>query len=324
MAAGLPAVGSFEEVARRWHALRAPDWAPSYSTKIIARLEGKAFPYIGARPIGEIQPPELLAVLRRCEEAGIVETAHRVRDTCAEVFMFAVSEGIAQSNPARDLARALRTHTTRHIASITEPLRFGELLRAIAGYRGTPVVKAGLSLAALVFLRPGQELREARWDEFDLGNATWSVPAARMKRRKAGKENGPDHIVPLSRQAVAVLEELWPLTGRQPLVFQGLRNREKPMSENTLNAALDSLGFSAGEHRAHGFRASARTMLAERLAIAPEVIEAQLAHAVPDALGRAYNRTTFMTQRRDLMQRWADYLDQLRDGAQVLPLRSAA
>jgi integrase len=322
-AAGLPALGTFEEVARRWHALRSPDWAATYSTKIIARLEGKVFPYIGARPIREIQPPELLKILRRCEEAGIVETAHRVRDTCSEVFRFAVSEGIADSDPARDLAGALRKHTTKHIASITDPQRFGELLRAIASYRGTPVVKAGLTLAALVFLRPGQELREARWSEFDLDAGVWLVPASRMKRGKAGKENGPDHIVPLSRQAVEVLEEIRPLTGHQPLVFQGLRNREKPMSENTLNAALDSLGFSSVEHRAHGFRASARTMLAERLGIAPEVIEAQLAHSVPDALGRAYNRTQFLDQRRALMTQWADYLDQLREGAKVLPLKAA-
>ena len=321
--AGLPAVGTFEEVARRWHALRSPDWAATYSDKIIARLEAKVFPYVGARPVSEIQPPELLKILRRCEEAGIVETAHRVRDTCSEVFRFAVSEGIANSDPARDLAGALRKHTTRHISSITDPVRFGELLRAIATYRGTPVVKAGLALAALVFLRPGQELREARWEEFDLDAGLWMVPASRMKRGKAGKSNGPDHAVPLSRQAIEVLEEIRPLTGHQPWVFQGLRNREKPMSENTLNAALDSLGFGSAEHRAHGFRASARTMLAERLGIAPEVIEAQLAHAVPDALGRAYNRTQYLEQRRALMTQWADYLDQLRAGAKVLPIKVA-
>jgi integrase len=151
--AGLPAINSFEHVARRWFELRSPDWAPTYSNKIIARLEGKVFPYIGARPISDIQPPELLIILRRCEAAGIVETAHRVRDTCSEVFRFAVAEGIATSDPARDLAGALRKHTTRHIASITDPARFGELLRAMAGYRGTPVVKAALTLAALVFLR---------------------------------------------------------------------------------------------------------------------------------------------------------------------------
>ncbi|WP_298231909.1 integrase arm-type DNA-binding domain-containing protein [uncultured Azohydromonas sp.] len=323
-AAGEPLPGSFEEVARRWHALRSHEWAPSYADKIIARLQGKVFPYIGARPVVDIKPPELLALLRRCEAAGIVETAHRVRDTCSEVFRFAVAEGLAESDPARDLAGALRRHTTKHIASITDPARFGELLRAIAGYRGTPVVKAALNLAALVFLRPGEELRCARWEEFDLAAGTWLVPADRMKRRQAGKLYGPDHLVPLSRQAVDILRELQPLTIRSGLVFQGERDRGKPISNNTLNAALDSLGFTSAEHRAHGFRASARTMLHERLRVAPEVIEAQLAHAVPDALGRAYNRTTFEEQRRDLMQTWADYLDRLRAGAEVVPLRGAA
>lgn len=310
--AGLPGPGTFEHVARRWHALRSPDWAESYSEKIIGRLEGKVFPYIGTRPVSEVQPPELLKLLRRCEDAGIVETAHRVRDSCSEVFRFAVAEGLASSDPARDLARALRKHTTKHIPSITDPTRFGELLRAIAGYRGTPAVKACLSLAALVFLRPGSELRGARWQEFDLDAGTWHVPAERMKRGQHGKANGPAHLVPLSPQAVAILREIHPLTGSGPLVFPGVRSREKPISENTLNAALNALGFDSAEHRAHGFRASARTMLAERLNFPVEVIEAQLAHAVPDALGKAYNRTQFLDQRRIMMTAWADYLDRLR------------
>lgn len=321
--AGLPSLDSFEHVARRWHELRSPDWAPSYSNKVIARLKGKVFPYIGRRHVSDIQPPELLAILRRCEADGVIDTAHRVRDTCSEVFRFAVAEGIATSDPARDLARALRKHTTKHIASITEPARFGELLRAIAGYKGTPVVKAALTLAALVFLRPGQELRAARWDEFDLDTGTWMVAAGRMKRGKEGKANGPDHMVPLSRQAVEVLREIQPLTGDGPLVFRGLRHHDKPISENTLNAALDALGFDRTMHRAHGFRASARTMLQERLGVAREAIEAQLAHTVPDALGRAYNRTQYLEQRRDLMVMWADYLDRLRDGATVVPLKVA-
>lgn len=237
--------------------------------------------------------------------------------------MYAIAEGSVTTNPARDLARALSKHTTKHIASVTDPKRFGELLRAIHGYHGTPIVKAALSLAALVFLRPGAELRCARWDEFDLDTATWEVPSERMKREKEGKANGPDHTVPLSSQAVEVLRELYPLTKHSPLVFQGTRNKDKPISENTLNAALDSLGFSSAEHRAHGFRASARTMLSERLNFPPEVIEAQLAHSVPDALGRAYNRTQFLEQRRAMMQSWADYLDRLRAGAEVLLFKAA-
>lgn len=323
-AAGQPVPGTFEHIARRWHAQRTPEWAASYANKIIGRLEGKVFPFIGARPVTEITPPELLVILRRLEAEGIVETAHRVRDTMSEVFRFAVAEGLATSDPARDLAGALRKHNTKHIASITDPTRFGELLRAIDAYRGTPIVRAALKLAALVFLRPGAELRQARWDEFDLDAGTWLVASIRMKRGKDGKLNGHDHLVPLSRQAVEVLRELQLFTGNSQLVFRGERHRDKPISENTLNAALDALGFTSAEHRAHGFRASARTMLHERCKVDPAVIEAQLAHAVPDALGDTYNRTTFVDERRPMMQLWADYLDRLREGAQVITLPARA
>lgn len=322
-AAGEPLPGTFEHVARRWHNQRTPEWAPSYANKVIGRLEGKVFPHIGARPVADIQPPELLAILRRLESEGIVETAHRVRDTMSEVFRFAVAEGLTTSDPARDLARALRKHTTKHLASITDPARFGELLRAVDTYRGTPIVRSALKLAALVFLRPGAELRQARWEEFDLDAGTWLVPAGRMKRGKDGKANGPDHLVPLSRQAVEVLRDLQKFTGSSALVFRGERHRDKPISENTLNAALDAMGFTNTEHRAHGFRASARTMLHERCKIDPAVIEAQLAHAVPDALGKTYNRTQFVDDRRQMMQTWADYLDRLREGAQVLSFKAA-
>lgn len=314
-AAGQQLPGSFEHVARRWFALRQTEWAARYASKIIGRLENHAFPRLGARPVAQIQPPELLELLRRCEASGTVETAHRLRDTCSQVFRFAITEGLATTDPARDLAGALRQHTTRHLAAITDPKRFGALLLAVDAYPGTPVVRAALQLAALVFLRPGQELRAAMWAEFDLDGATWVVPAERLKRRKEGKANGPDHLVPLSRQAVAILRELQPLTVQSGYVFQGIRRRRQPISENTLNAALDTLGFTSAQHRAHGFRASARTMLHERLHIDPNVIEAQLAHSVPDALGRAYNRTSFAQQRRTLMQQWADYLDTLRQAA---------
>ena len=321
--AGLPALGSFEEVARSWFDVQRSDWAATYANKVIRRLELYAFPYIGRRPVGEITPPELLAVLRRLEARGVVETAHRVRDTCSQVFRFAVAEGRVTSDPARDLAGALRTHQTKHIPAITEPARFGELLRAIDGCRGIPATREGLKLAALLFLRPGAELRAAEWSEFDLDAALWSVPASRMKRRKHAKENGPPHLVPLPRQAVEILRELRRLTGHQRFVFQGVRDRSKTISENTLNAALSALGFGPDEMRMHGFRAAARTMLAERLNFDDKVIEAQLAHAVPDALGRAYNRTQFVEQRRAMLQTWADYLDKLRTGAQVIPIRAA-
>ncbi len=321
--AGLPALGSFEEVARSWFEVQRSDWAATYANKVIRRLELYVFPYIGRRPVGEITPPELLAVLRRLESRGVVETAHRVRDTCSQVFRFAVAEGRVTSDPARDLAGALKTHQTKHIPAITDPARFGELLRSIDGCRGIPATREGLKLAALLFLRPGAELRAAEWSEFDLDAALWTVPATRMKRRKHAKENGPPHLVPLPRQAVEILRELRRLTGHQQFVFQGVRDRSKTISENTLNAALSALGFGPAEMRMHGFRAAARTMLAERLNFDDKVIEAQLAHAVPDALGRAYNRTQFVEQRREMLQTWADYLDKLRTGAQVIPIRAA-
>jgi integrase len=198
----LPLAGSFEEVARAWFETRRGEWAPSYANKVIRRLEAEVFPHVGRRSIADVSPPELLAMLRKLEARGVVETAHRVRETCSLVFRFAVAEGRIASDPARDLAGALKNHQTRHIPAITDPVRFGELLRAIDTYRGTAVVRAALKLAALVFLRPGAELRAAQWSEFDLEAGLWRVPAERMKRRKHGKENGPDHLVPLSRQAV--------------------------------------------------------------------------------------------------------------------------
>jgi integrase len=323
LASGEALPGTFEAVARAWLEIRQGEWAPRYFDKIKARLENDVFPYIGAKPVAEVTPPDLLTLLRRIEGRGAIESARRVRETCSLVFRFAVAEGKLTSDPARDLAGALKSHTTRHIPAITDPLRFGELLRSIDAYRGTHAVRTALQLAALVFLRPGSELREARWDEFDLDAGTWLVPAARMKRRKDGKENGPPHLVPLSRQAVALLRELQPLTGRGAYLFPGVRHRGEPMSENTLNAALDAMGYTGAEHRAHGFRSSARTMLHERLNLPTEAIEAQLAHSVPDALGRAYNRTEFIEQRRLMMQVWADFLDCLRKGAQVLPFKAA-
>ena len=211
----------------------------------------------------------------------------------------------------------MRPVQTRHLAAITDPKRTGELLRSIDDYRGQPVTRAALKLAPLVFQRPG-ELRQAEWSEIDLDEATWTIPPHRMKRSKDGKAAGPSHIVPLSTQAVAALLELKPLTGHGRYVFPSLRTGERPMSDNAVLSALRRMGYPKDEMSGHGFRAMARTMLAERLDVAESVIEAQLAHSVPDALGRAYNRTEFIAQRRRMMQAWADYLDTLRrDGARA-------
>lgn len=321
--AGLPPVDSFEAVAREWHETRKGEWSASYAGKILDRLVADVFPYVGARPVGAITPPELLKVLRRIESRGVIETAHRARENCSQVFRFAVATGRAERDPAQDLKDALRKPDVKHFAAITDPKRMGELLRACDAYAGTPVVRTALRLAPMLLLRPG-ELRHAQWSEIDLDAATWTVPAHRMKREKAGKMAGPPHVVPLPTQAVEAFRDLQPLTGASPYVFRGERHHDRPMSENTVNAALRAMGFPADEVTGHGFRASARTMLAERLNVDESVIEAQLAHSVKDSLGRAYNRTQFLEQRRTMMQQWADYLDRLRKGAEVVPLHNRA
>ncbi len=313
-AAGLPEQDSFEHVAREWFEARRQDWAPSYGNKILRRLEVDVFPYIGRCSPAEITPPKLLEVLRRVESRGVVETAHRALENCSQIFRFAVASGLAVSNPARDLKDALKKPKAKHFPAILDPKRLGELLRAIAGYGGTPVVRAALHLAPMVLLRPG-ELRFAQWEEFDLDAAVWKVPAARMKQSVEGKATGKPHVVPLSRQAVEVLRELLPLTGPTGFVFRGERHHDRAMSENTVNAALRAMGFPKDEVTGHGFRATARTMLDEVLGVAPAVIEAQLAHSVKDSLGSAYNRTEFLGKRKDMMQLWADHLDALRLGA---------
>ncbi len=310
-AAGLPTLDSFEHVAREWYDVRRGDWAESYGVKILGRLVADVFPYIGARAIAQIDPPELLKVLRRIEERGVVETAHRALENCGQVFRYAVATGRAVSNPARDLKDALRKPVVQHFPAITDPKRLGDLLRACDGYQGTHVVRTALKIAPMVLLRPG-ELRHARWEEIDLKAALWTVPAARMKRKKAGKLHGAPHLVPLSKQAVKALGELQPLTGRGAYVFPGERSHDRPMSDAAINAALRAMGFGQDEVTAHGFRATARTIMVERLGVDESVIEAQLAHAVKDSLGRAYNRTEFRVERTAMMQKWANYLDALR------------
>ncbi|WP_399681613.1 tyrosine-type recombinase/integrase [Xenophilus sp.] len=280
--AGLPKIDSFEHVAREWFALRRAEWADLYASKVIARLEANVFPYIGGRPIAEIGPAELVAVLRRIEERGVIETAHRVHVSIGQVFRYAIATGRALSNPARDLKDVLKKAVVRHFPAITDPKRLGELLRAIDGYRGTPVVRTALRLAPLVFVRPG-ELRKARWEEFDLDAGMWTVPAVRMKRKREAKLNGEPHLVPLARQAVEILQDLQPLTGGSPYVFRGERHHDRPMSDAAVNAALRAMDFSGEEVTGHGFRATARTIMVEQLGIPEAVIEAQLAHAVKDA-----------------------------------------
>jgi integrase len=327
--AGLPGTGTFEFVAREWLATQhEAKVSPRHSARTRIRLEQDAFPWLGRRDIAQIEPPELLACLRRVEARGAIETAHRIKDACGQVFRYGIAIGACQRNPAADLRDALKPVQTRHHAAITDPTQTGALLRDVMAYRGHPITRAALQLSALLLLRPG-ELRHMQWSWLDLDGALLTVPSEVMKRKKADKADGPPHLVPLAPQAVAVLRELWPITGLgvdgQPkqFVFPSLLTGERCMSENTVRGALRRMGYTNDDMTAHGFRAMARTLIAERLNVTPEVIEAQLAHAVADSLGRAYNRTQYLDQRRVMMAQWADYLDRLRDGAQVLPFKAA-
>ena len=308
------ATNSFEAVAREWHAtIHVAQVSSGHAARTLIRLEQDVFPWLGRLPISEIKAPQLLQATRRVEARGAIETAHRVLQACGQVFRYAIATGRAERDPTPDLRGALKPVLVQHMAAITDPERVGELLRAIESYKGMPMTRAALQLAPLVFVRPG-ELRKAEWSEFDLGAAVWRIPAARMKRTKQEKLSGAAHVVPLSRQALAVVRELQPLTGHGRYLFPSPRTGERPMSDNGVLSALRRMGFPSDEMTGHGFRAMARTLLAERLNVDEAVIEAQLAHAVRDSLGRAYNRTEFLEQRRNMLQMWADYLDKLRDG----------
>ena len=307
---------SFEVVAREWFAKFKPNWVEAHSDKVIRRLERDVFPWIGGDPIAEVRAPDLLACLRRVESRGTVETAHRALQSCGQIFRYAVATGRAERDPSGDLRGALSTVKGTHLASIIEPTAVGGLLRACDDYQGSFVTKCALRLAPLVFVRPG-ELRKAEWMEIDLERAEWNIPAERMKMREP-------HLVPLSTQAVAILRELQALTGGRRYVFPGARTNGRPMSDNAVLAALRRMGFAKDEMSGHGFRAMARTILDEVLGVRPDFIEHQLAHAVRDPNGRAYNRTAHLTERRKMMQQWADYLDKLKSGAKVIPIRGNA
>ncbi len=313
---------SFEAVAREWHTKRKHEWVESHAKTILSRLEKDVFPWLGSLPIAEIDTPEVLAVLHRIEERGALGTVRKVKQYCGRIFKYAISCGKRKSfDPCSVLDDSLASlPPAKHFAAIVKPEEVGALMRAIEGYGGSHIVRCALKLHGLSFLR-SSELRQAKWDEIDLDNALWVIPAERMKGKKGYKV---EHHVPLSRQAVKVLRDLHPLTGhnRSGLVFPGQRSHDRPISENTINSALRRLGYSKDEMTAHGFRAMARTLLDEKLKVRVEVIEMQLAHKVRDMHGKAYNRTSFMHERIEMMQQWADYLDSLRDGAKVVSLAS--
>jgi integrase len=306
---------TFEAIAREYLELKSKSLSARTYDKKLGRFEAFAFPFIGKLPITSIAAPQLLAALRRIEERGNHETAHRVRAECGEVFRYAIATGRAERDPTGDLRGALAPVVVRNHAAITEPIKIGQLLRAIDGYQGQPATEYALKLLPLVFVRPG-ELRAAEWSEFDLETAEWRIPGSRMKMREP-------HIVPLSRQAVALLRDLQPLTGAGRYLFPSLRGGDRPISNNTLNASLRRLGYTGDEMVSHGFRSMASTCLNEQ-DWHPDLIELQLAHAERSKVRAAYNRASRLGERRKMMQAWADYLDTLRAGAEVIPIRRTA
>jgi integrase len=309
------AVGStFEAVSTEWMASQRKKLAPATFAKSQWLLD-QVMPWLGARPIGEIEPPELLAALKRIEARGANETAHRTKDKCGQVFRYAIAHGMATRDPSADLRGALAPIVRTSRAAITEPAKVGALLRALDGYGGQHVTRCALRLAPLLFVRPG-ELRAMEWAELDLDAAEWRIPAHRMKMREA-------HVVPLALQAMVILRELQPLTGRGRYCFPSLRAAAAPMSENTINAALRALGYDKVTMTGHGFRAMASTCLNE-LGWQPDVIERQLAHAERNKVRAAYNRAAYMAERQRMMQAWADYLEGLRAGTKVVPIKRKA
>ncbi len=311
----LATANTFEAIAREWLPLQEKKLAKSTYAKAVWTFETLVFPYIGSHPITKLGAMDVLKVLKRIEGRGIHETAHRTRQRCAQVFRYAVQTGRAERDPTVDLKGALAPVVSEHHASITEPKRIGELLRAIDGYTGHFVTAYALKLAPLLFVRPG-ELRHAEWTEFDLDSAEplWRIPAEKMKM-------GEQHVVPLSTQALVLLRELHSVSGRGWYVFPSVRSGSRPMSDNTVNAALRRMGYTTEEMTGHGFRSLASTCLNEQ-GYHPDLIELQLAHAERNQVRAAYNKAQRLPERRKMMEAWADYLDSLRDCANITPINS--
>ncbi|GHT87698.1 integrase [Betaproteobacteria bacterium] len=310
------AANSFEVVARRWHDTKKGGWTEKYAAKVLATLERDVFPWIGGTALADARAPDGLSLCRRIVERGAIDTAHTVKGYLSSVMRFAVGEGLIDSDPFRDMRGNLpAAPKVKHFASMNDPAKVGGLMRAIDAFEGGHIVRSALLLTPLVFTRPG-ELRKAKWADIDLDAAEW--------RYTATKTDTP-HIVPLSRQAVAILRDIFPLTGRNEHVFPGARDHQRPMSDAAVNAALRRMGYDTQtEITGHGFRSMACTMLQERLGKPKSWIERQLAHDVDDPNGAAYDRAQWIDERRVMMQEWADYLDRLKAGAEVIPLHGAA
>lgn len=316
MQAGL-AANTFEAIGREWYAKTAPTLAESTRGKLLKYLESDVFPILGSRPIAELAAPDLLKLIRRIEGRGAVDVAKRMHNVCGRIFRYAVGHGRATRDPSRDieLKDILPPADVQHHASVTDPKAAAELLRAIEGFTGTFTTRCALRLAPMVFVRPG-ELRHGEWSEFDFDKSEWRIPAGKMKMKE-------QHIVPLSSQAVLILREIQAVTGKGRYVFPGERTATRPMSENTINAALRRLGYAKDEMTGHGFRSMASTMLHE-LGHSHAVIERQLAHGERNKVSAAYNYAEYLPERRVMMQKWADYLEKLKTGADVVPINAAA
>jgi integrase len=310
------AANTFEAVAEQWLLATSADRKPITQDKVTNWLKKDIYPHIGKMPISTIGPRDVLAAGRKMEARQVFDSAKRIIQICGQVFRYAVAEGTAERDVTADLRGAMQKAVKKNYAAITDPRKAGDLMRSIYDYTGHLYTVAALKLSPLVYVRPG-ELRKAEWAEVDLDAGEWRIPGSKMKMKI-------EHLVPLSRQAVEILRGLQPITGHGRYVFPSLRTGERPMSENTINAALRGMGYSNEVHTAHGFRAMARTIMDEVMGERVDLIEHQLAHAVKDANGRAYNRTAHLPARQAMMQRWADYLDKLRIGADVIPLRSKA
>lgn len=307
----ISAANSFELVAMEWHSKYSSSWVESHSSRILTRLKRDIFPWIGSKSIAKLSPQEILKCIQRIESRGALETAHRAMQNCSHILRYAVATGRAERDVTVDLRGALPPVKEKHFPAITDPDKVGELLRAIDGFEGTFIVQCALKLAPLVFVRPG-ELRKARWSDIDFENREWRYLVTKTKT---------EHIVPLSNQSLAILKEMYPLTGNSENIFPSARGKSRPMSDNAILAALRRLEIPKEEMTGHGFRAMARTILDEVLGFPGHLIDHQLAHSVKDPNGRAYNRTANLPQRKVMMQSWADYLDKLKSNSIIVPFR---
>ena len=313
---------TFKAIALEWYGKQAPQWSASHALRMLRQLERDLFPWIGERPIAQIHAMELLSALHKVEERGALETADRALMLARQVWDYWLpTAGVEQRNITEGLKARLTPYRSKSFAAIVEPKRFGDLMRAIQTYKGGPIVRTALQLAPLLYQRPGN-LRMMEWAELDLNAALWTIPSMKMKRTKEEKENGEAHIVPLPVQAITLLRNIQPLTGHGVYVFHSERSHDRPISDNSVRSALYALGFGK-EQSWHGFRASARTMLVDELNLDHLAIEANLAHAVKDSNGRSYNRTHYLKQRFEQIQQWADYLDILARGADVIQFKVA-